>query len=284
MMAHAVGQPAAEQHAARRAEHEHDQAERRVALADAEHRVERRHGELLDADSVGRDQGEEGQAQQDRGLQEQRPRRELRRRGSARLDAMVDQVGAMRPHQDRQHEARHRADQRRRDVADRAVEEVHRRPAGPAQRAAQPVDAEGAAEPLGIDRGVEDREVGRMEHRVAEPAQHRDRGELRERMRYRHESHRAAHCQQAAGQDRPRAEAVDREARRRLAEARHCVEQRAEDADLLEAQADPLAHDQQHRHEGELVVVARPVGDADQADDAQVAADGDGGSGHAAPL
>ena len=74
--------------------------------------------------------------------------------------------------------------------------------------------------------------------RVAEAAQHRDGGKARERMREGEQAQRDAERQQAAGQDRPRAEAVDREARSGLAEARHRVEQRAEKADLLEAQAD----------------------------------------------
>ena len=59
----------------------------------------------------------------------------------------------------------------------------------------------------------------------------------RERMGEGEQPEREPERQQAAGQDRPRAEAIDGEARRGLAEARHGVEQRAEKADLLEAQS-----------------------------------------------
>ena len=126
----------------------------------------------------------------------------------------------MSPHQHRQHEARDGAEQRGIHRADRAVEEIHRRPRRPAERAAETVDAEGAAQPLRIDRGVEQREIGGMEHGVAEAAQHGDDGKAREGVHEGEQAQRDAERQQAAGQDRPRAEAIDGKARRGLAEAR----------------------------------------------------------------
>ena len=57
-----------------------------------------RHRELLDADGVGRDQREEAEAEQDRaGCRNSDHGDGLRRRrcDGARLDAMVDQVGAI---------------------------------------------------------------------------------------------------------------------------------------------------------------------------------------------
>jgi len=79
---------------------------------------------------------------------------------------------------------------------------------------------------------------------------------------------------ETAGQDRPGPEAVDREARRRLGDAGHAVEDSRQQADIGIGEADLLAHDQQHRDEGELIVVAGSVNDADQADDADIAIEG----------
>ena len=109
---------------------------------------------------------------------------------------------------------------------------------------------------------------------------HRDGGEAHEGMRHRYQRQGNADGEQPAGQDRPRAEAVDGEARHGLGDARDAVEDAGQQADLGEAQARLLAHDQQHRGEGELIVVAGAVGGADQADDADVAGRGNGNCGH----
>ena len=113
-----------------------------------------------------------------------------------------------------------------------------------------------------------------MEDGVAEAADHGDGGKAHEGMRHRYQGERTADDGKAAGQDGPGAEAVDRETRRRLGEARHAVEDARQQADIGETEAGLLAHDQQHRGEGELIVVARSVNDADQADDAEVAIEG----------
>jgi hypothetical protein len=80
------------------------------------------------------------------------------------------------------------------------------------------VDAEGTAQPLRVDRGIEQGEVGGMEDRIAKSAEHRDRREARERGHDRERAHHDAERQETAGQDRPRAESVDGEADRGLAE------------------------------------------------------------------
>ena len=190
-MAHAVGKPAAEQHAARRAEHEHDQAERRVALADAEHRPERRHGELLDADGVGRDQREEGEAEQDRRLQEQRPWRGLRRPSAARALMRWSTRSVRCPHTSTDSTRPGTAPISAARMSPTALSRKYI--AGPPAQPSEPPSPwmlKARPSRFGIDRGVEDREVGGMEHRVAEAAQHRDRGEAGERMRHRHEAQR----------------------------------------------------------------------------------------------
>lgn len=124
-----------------------------------------------------------------------------------------------------------------------------------------------------------------MEDRIAEAGENRDGREAPEGMRDRDEAHCDADRGEAARQDRASAVAIDGETRRGLRQARHAVEQAAEQADLLEAEAHAIANDQQHRDEGELVIVADAVRDADQADDADVVACGFGGDyGHDLPF
>jgi hypothetical protein len=135
-----------------------------------------------------------------------------------------------------------------------------------------------------MDRGVEQGEVGGMEHAVAEPRHDGDGGESCERLGGRDHRERDPDGGEAARQDRPRAEAIDGEARGGLGDAGDAVEDAAQDADVGEGQTRTLAHDQQHGDEGELVVVADAVRDTDQADDAHVAADGNGGGTHESPL
>ena len=53
-----------------------------------------------------------------------------------------------------------------------------------------------------------------------------------------------------------------------------------EKADVGEGEAGLLAHDEQHRGEGELVIVADAVGGADEADDANITGRGNGSGGH----
>ncbi len=184
---------------------------------------------------------------------------------------MVDEVLGVRPHQDRQHEAGDRAEHRRPHPAEHGVEEEHHWRGSPAERAAQSMDAVGAAEPAVLHRRIQQREVGGMEDAVAGAGDHRDGGEGPERVGERHHREREPDGQKPAGQDRPRAEPVDGEAGRRLRHARDAVENAAHQADVGEGEPRLLAHDQQHRHECELVVVAGAVRYADQADDADIA-------------
>ena len=97
-----------------------------------------------------------------------------------------------------------------------------------------------------------------MEDGVAQSADHGDGGKACEGMHHRYQGERAADDSKAAGQDGSGAEAVDRETRRRLGNARHAVEDGCQQADIGIAEPGLLAHDQQHRGEGELVVVAVP--------------------------
>ncbi len=135
------------------------------------------------------------------------------------------------------------------------------------------MDAEGAPQPAGLDRGVEQSEVGGMEHAVAEPSHHRDGREARERMRGRDQRQRNADDAEPARQDVPRAEAVDGEARRGLRDTGDAVEHAAQDADVGEGESGLVAHDQKHRDESELVVVTDAVSNADQGDHSDVAPD-----------
>ena len=72
---------------------------------------------------------------------------------------------------------------------------------------------------------------------------------------------------------RPRKSAaptVDSEAGHRLGDTRYAVEDAREQADVGEGEPCFLAHDEQHRGERELVIVADAVGGADQAYDANI--------------
>ncbi len=110
-----------------------------------------------------------------------------------------------------------------------------------------------------------------MEDGVAQPSDHGDGGKAHEGMGDRYQGEGTGDGREATRQDRPGAKAVHRKACRRLGDARHAIEDARQQADIGKAEAGLLAHDQQHRGEGELIVVADAVGDADQADDADVA-------------
>ena len=75
------------------------------------------------------------------------------------------------------------------------------------------MDAEGAPEPAGSTEALRSAKSAGWNTRVAEARHDGDRGEAGERMRDRHQGQRDADGREPAGQDRPRAEAVDREAR-----------------------------------------------------------------------
>ena len=126
-----------------------------------------------------------------------------------------------------------------------------------------------------------------MKDRVAQAGDHRDAGETHEGMRERNAGEAKADHEQAAGQDRACAEPVDRETGGCLRDAGNAIENAGEQADIGVAQPHFLADDQEHRREGELVVVARAVGDADQADHPDVMLKrrrgGCGGHGHLVP-
>ena len=68
---------------------------------------------------------------------------------------------------------------------------------------------------------------------------HRDGGEAHEGMRHRYQRQCNADGEQAAGQDRPRAEAVDGEARPGLGDAGHAVEDAGQQADIRRSSAPP---------------------------------------------
>ena len=185
---------------------------------------------------------------------------------SPHLDAMIDQMLAMGQDQARQDQARQGADQGGADPAEQAVEEVHHRRRGPAQRPAEAVNAEGAAEAVLVHRGIEQREVGGMKDRVAQSRDHRDAGKACEGMRNRDAGEAETDHEETAGQDRPCAVPIDGEASRRLRQAGDAVEDAGEQSDIGIAQPHLLTDDQEHRREGELVEMAGTVSDADQAD------------------
>ena len=86
----------------------------------------------------------------------------------------------------------------------------------PAQRPAETVDAVGAAQPALRDGRIEQREVGRMEDRIAEARNGGDGGKRCEGMGEGDQPQTTADDEQAARQDRPCAEAVHEEAGREL--------------------------------------------------------------------
>jgi len=107
-----------------------------------------------------------------------------------------------------------------------------------------------------------------------------DDGETDERMGDRDQTECSTNDRKSCRQNRARPEAIHGEARRRLTDTGRAVEDAREQSDILEFEACLLTHDQQHRREGELIVVAGAVRGTDQADDANIAIEGSSGCGH----
>ena len=169
----------------------------------------------------------------------------------------------MRPH----------AGERETPAERRAEREAHDRRQRIAQVAADAVRAVRVAEPPRRDVGVEDREIGRMEHAVADPHQRDDRKEPADA------GNEARDDDAAGGEGEPReehragADAVDGEARRELRDAARRVVDADERAEDRVARAELGAQQRKERRQRELEEMRHQVREADDADHGGIAAE-----------
>jgi hypothetical protein len=145
------------------------------------------------------------------------------------------------------------------------------RAGGEAEIAGEGVHGEGAADARLVDGGAEDGVVGRVDDRVAEAGEDRERQDHPVVRREGHRGHRQAHQQHAAHQVRPRPVPVHQEADRRLQRRRHRAHQREGEAEFRVGDAEFRPPGQEQRRQAEHVEVAQEVAGADQREDARVA-------------
>ena len=128
------------------------------------------------------------------------------------------------------------------------------------------------AQPRLGDAAVEHRVVHRVEHAVADAGHHRPAGQHPVALAGGIAQRRHAQQRQAAEQHRPRAVAVDPEARQRLHDAGDDEEDRQQEAQLRVADLERVLQPREQRRQQQLAEVADAVRQADQADDGGVAA------------
>lgn len=120
------------------------------------------------------------------------------------------------------------------------------------------------------DARVEDREIRRVEHAVADTHQHRDRIEPEDARGGAREDRAAREQPESAQEHGTSAVAVDGEARGELGEAAAEIEDSGQRAQRREGDAEFHAQQRKHRREDKLEEMRRPVGEADQPDDFHV--------------
>jgi hypothetical protein len=173
----------------------------------------------------------------------------------------------------REHEEageRHRRE-RHAPAEERRETEAHDRRRCVADVAADAVRRVCVAEPARRDARVQDREVGGVEHAVAEAHQDDDREQPAHAGHERSEE-RAAGEQREAGEERgPRAEAVDEEPRGELRDARRRVERAHQRAEQRPRHVELRAQQREQRRQRELKEVRGAVRHADEPDHAGIA-------------
>ena len=140
--------------------------------------------------------------------------------------------------------------------------------------AAKCVKAVGPAVAGAADARGEDGEIGRVEHAVPEPGDHGKRKQHPECGRKPHQQDRDAEQGETAQQHDARRETVDQETRRGLGDTGAHVEHGHQRAELGVADRERLLEMGEEWRQGELIEVARAVGECDQAHDAGLPAPG----------
>ncbi len=283
----AVGDPAAQQHAAGAAGHLRGDRcggdrERRAELAQKRGWQERGH-----ADRRQRPQCEEDEGGDHRGVKKHAQARALSRHrrlaGRGRRDEVatagrdVERGHGSEKHgrQDRDvpghHGGQRQHGQRRRGIA-----------RGPGQR----MEGESAADAARLDAGRHDRVVAGMEDAVAETGQRHQRQQPGVAGCQRHAGEADRQQQQPARKHAGRAVAVDHDADHCLADAGEAVEDRDQQSQLGEADAVMRLHRREQRRQDELEEMAAEMRDADRRQDAgeaEALGSGDGDCGHDGP-
>ena len=126
---------------------------------------------------------------------------------------------------------------------------------------------------------VEDREIGRMEHAVADAHHRRERIEPQESRHHPREQRAAADHRQPAEQYAARADAVDHDPRGELREPARRVEHAHQEAERRERHVELRLEQRKQRRQRQLEEVRDAMRDPDQADDPGVVAQRTGGSG-----
>ena len=255
--------------------------------------VHQRREERLQADGGPAQEDEEGEAKHDRDRDEGsdtlphggEPTGPVRaRRGGVanaragqrrRLVARVEEQVPVEEQDQKQHEAA-RPGHHQRGAPAELQREPHHDDGGErvAQIAAQRVEAVGPAVARAPDARGEDGEIGRVEHAVAEPCEHGKREQHPERGREPHQQDRNAKQREPAQQHGACREAVDQETRAGLRDAGGHVEHGHQGAELGVADRKRFLEVREERRQGELVEVARAVGECDQPHDAGLAVSG----------
>ncbi|MCY1227009.1 hypothetical protein D9M72_392650 [compost metagenome] len=186
------------------------------------------------------------------------------------------------------HEGHHRGRRQRHAPAGQVGDgDQEQRRRGPAQVSGNAVYREGMAQPRLRHVLVQQREVGRMEHAVAQP-RHRRAGQQRGiAVAGRQQQRRAAQEGQPGKQHRPRAEAVHHEARGGLHHRRHGEEHRHQQAQLRIAQAELGLDPREQGRQQQVIEMRDPMRQPDQPDHLgvmakRIAGGFEGGGGHGA--
>ena len=150
---------------------------------------------------------------------------------------------------------------------------AHDRREGIAQAAADAVGRVRVAKPARRHVRIENREVARVEHTVADAHEHDDREHPVHVRREPREDGASREEREAAEEHRARAEAVDREARDELRGAARRVEDADEQAQQGPRSVEIGTQQRKERWQRELEEVRESVGAADETDDADVSAE-----------
>ncbi len=269
----AVGDPAADQDAAHRAEHVKGQGCRRRLQGQPARLVQHGDEPGLDACPGHRRHHKEGKKRQDR-AREQKPRI-LAQAGLGLLPraAVVDQDAALPDNRQHHRHADQPYEQKRIAPADQTNQRRgHRRRRGKADMPDKGVDRKRAADPARIDRAAENRVIGRVDDRVPEPRQHRQERDLPVGGREPHAGDRQGHQACAEDQKAARAVAVDEKPDRRLHDSGGTRHQGHREAELGIGHTKGLLPHDEHRRQAQLVIMRQEMAAADQRVDPRVAA------------
>ena len=155
----------------------------------------------------------------------------------------------------------------------RAQREAHDRCQRVAQVAADSVRAVRVAEPSRRDARVEDREIGRVEHSVADSHERHDRKQPADAGDEARDDDAAGRERESGEQHRTRAEPIDGEPRQELRDAARRVVDGDERAEHRVARSELGAQQREERRQRELEKMRHQMREADDADHFGVAAE-----------